>query len=502
MSKSEKRLFKLTSSFQAGDKNYIKVFDAIEPLKEYDEEEVKRKLKNESFIKRFPPEKTNLYNLILKNLVKNRANGSVENKLSGEHDKIEILFKKGLYRESKTFIQKARKLAEKHEEFYFVHKFINWERRIIEEEGEEDYERFIEEAQEALEKLKNAGDYDVKYEKVVQIFRKSGFTRNQEDLKFLDETENSSLCQNETAALSIRANVTRLCIIGMISVVKREKVHTLQAFSRALDIIDACPEIFNDYPKKVIRPLNDLLFCYIHLKEFDEFNRLIDKMTNMLEQPQFSRPNIRISLYVSIVLAKLVCADEKCDFTGAQEIIQDVKEKLKTHGTLIGEEKENLLYYNIGYTYYTMGELKEANRWLNKILNSSVSDVRSDIYNYARLFSIIIHFDLGNYDLLKYMIKSSKRYFKKRTSEGGLEYKIENLFLNYLNRFANITHEEEKFRLKLLTLKGELAKILFVDNEFVSLKYFDFIAWLDAKLEGKTFLEKRKSNLEQGIHYW
>ena len=43
MSKSEKRLFKLTSSFQAGDKNYIKVFDAIEPLKEYDEEEVKRK---------------------------------------------------------------------------------------------------------------------------------------------------------------------------------------------------------------------------------------------------------------------------------------------------------------------------------------------------------------------------------------------------------------------------------------------------------------------------
>ena len=38
LSKSEKRFFKLSSSLQSGDKNYLKIFDYIEEQNEYDEE--------------------------------------------------------------------------------------------------------------------------------------------------------------------------------------------------------------------------------------------------------------------------------------------------------------------------------------------------------------------------------------------------------------------------------------------------------------------------------
>ena len=41
LSKSEKRFFKLNSALQAGDKNYLKIFDFIEKQNKYDEEDLK-----------------------------------------------------------------------------------------------------------------------------------------------------------------------------------------------------------------------------------------------------------------------------------------------------------------------------------------------------------------------------------------------------------------------------------------------------------------------------
>jgi len=38
LSKSEKRFFKLQSSLQSGDKNYVRLFDCIDRMEEYDEE--------------------------------------------------------------------------------------------------------------------------------------------------------------------------------------------------------------------------------------------------------------------------------------------------------------------------------------------------------------------------------------------------------------------------------------------------------------------------------
>ena len=39
LTKSEKRFFKLNSALQAGDKNYLKIFDFVEAQHKYDEED-------------------------------------------------------------------------------------------------------------------------------------------------------------------------------------------------------------------------------------------------------------------------------------------------------------------------------------------------------------------------------------------------------------------------------------------------------------------------------
>ena len=133
LTKSEKRFFKLSSSLQSGDKNYLKLFDQIDKQSEYNEDEIKEVFKNESFIKHLPSEKNHLYKVILKSLRSFHSDRSISSVLRQEIKNIEILFQKALYKECGKFITRAKKKAYDHEKFYYLFELISWEKNLLEE---------------------------------------------------------------------------------------------------------------------------------------------------------------------------------------------------------------------------------------------------------------------------------------------------------------------------------------------------------------------------------
>ena len=68
LAKSEKRHFKLFASLHTGDKNYLRLFDAIDRQEEYDEARIKIKFQHERFIKQLSRVKNYLYSMILKSM--------------------------------------------------------------------------------------------------------------------------------------------------------------------------------------------------------------------------------------------------------------------------------------------------------------------------------------------------------------------------------------------------------------------------------------------------
>jgi len=79
LTKSEKGHFKKYASKHviAGENKYIKIFNAIERQKAYNEAELKEKFRDESLLKSFAPFKVYLFDLILKSLTVFHANRSV-----------------------------------------------------------------------------------------------------------------------------------------------------------------------------------------------------------------------------------------------------------------------------------------------------------------------------------------------------------------------------------------------------------------------------------------
>ena len=117
LTKPEKRYFKVFASRHViGDENnYEKLFDAIAAQEVYDEAELLTKFKNEAFVNRFSISKNRLYNSILKSLDTYHANSSADAQIKRQIHAAEILYKKGLYNQSKRLFRSAKKQAEKHE---------------------------------------------------------------------------------------------------------------------------------------------------------------------------------------------------------------------------------------------------------------------------------------------------------------------------------------------------------------------------------------------------
>src|SRR5690606_34474733 len=74
-----------------------------------------------------------------------------------------------------------------------------------------------------------------------------------------------------------------------------------------------------------------------------------------------------------------------------------------------------VFYYKIACLYFGSGDNEKAIDYLQKIINWKL-DLRTDLQCYARLLHLIAHYELGNFELLEYLVKSVYRFMAKMGS--------------------------------------------------------------------------------------
>lgn len=496
LSKSEKRFFKLSSSLQSGEKNYLKIFDAIERQEGYDEEEIKDQFGDETFIKHFPSEKNHLYKLILKSLRSYHSDNSVNSLLKQEIKNIEILYKKALFRECNKFLKRAVKQAVLNEKFYYLFELISWEKILLEEAFESgdfnnDLDNLIVEEHDCIAKLKNLAEYQILYSKINYIFRIGGFVKSDEEKGMVDEISRHHLIVNEDAPLSIRAESVRYYVKGFCSNAYRDYETSLKNFEKVKDLLDEHPHLRKDLGKRYLRSLINIIMGYLNKKNFKKAKELTEELETIQSKPGFNTLDIQFMVFSAQYIAKLVLLIRTGEFEEGVKLIPQISEELESDRK-VNKEQKLIFYYIISYIYFGAERYKEALQWINKVLNDNENTLRQDIYSYARIFNLVIHYELGNYDLLEYIIKSTNRYLNKKDRE----YKIETLLIEYIKRFSKLPEGDQKQKL-YIELREELDEHFKESSERVILEYFDFKAWILAKIDGVGF---REMVIRRNIH--
>ncbi len=492
LTKSEKRFFKLNSSIQSGEKNYLKIFDFIEKQKKYDEDELKNHFAKETFIKHLPSEKNHLYKLILKSLRSYYSDQSVSSQLKQEIKNIEILYKKALYKECNKFVKRAKGVAEEYEKFYYLFELINWEKRLLEEAYEsgvfnQDLDKLIEEETRVIEKLRNLAEYHILYSKINYIFRSGGFTRNESERQVVNEIADYHLIKGKNTAISTRATTICYYIKGLCAASIRDYEDALINFRKAKTVIERRPRIKNDLQQRYIYTLTFLLNCYIDTNDFKNADNIIGELDNLKDQKAYNSLDSKVRLFTSINIGKLQLNNRKGDFKKSIELIPEIEEGVLNFDDKVNKEKKLLFTYNTAYAYFGVGEHKTALKYINEVLNDNEKKLRQDIYSFSRIFNLIIHYELHNYEFLEYDMKSTARYLNKYEKDYG----VEKLFMSQMKGLARIDNSKDK--LKALTdFQKKLNTLLKDDRENVILEYFDLKSWIQSKINEVSFSDTVK----------
>jgi hypothetical protein len=489
LSKSEKRYFKLYSSFQSGDKNYLKLFDAIEKQDEFDEEKLKIKLKNEPFIKHLPSEKNHLYNNLLKTLRLFYSDSSINSLLKEQIQDIENLYNKALYKECNKIVNRTKKIAYQHEKFSYIMEVMHWEKQLADEEQifgrlETNLEMLNREEEELFHKMRNLGEYQMLYSKINYVFRKGGYSRTEEETRIVEEVSNHPLILDKKLALSLRASNICFYIRGLCAVTNKNWDETVVNFKTVLRKMDAHPEIASDLQARRIRTLRFLLLAYIEQNDYVNFFNVVKEMRSLMELTEYKNINLRMKIIGITTNAELLIHSRLGEFESGLLKVENILNEVKEFEGKMNKETEVLLYYNLAHIHFGAEDYHKALYWINQLLNYNNSEIRQDITSFGRLLNLVIHYELGNTDLLEYISKSAERFYVKINRD----YQFEMLVLKSMKKLTKVTDKGKKNEI-FEELKKELLELIKDENQKIALQYFDFISWLDSKIFERPFAE-------------
>ena len=151
-----------------------------------------------------------------------------------------------------------------------------------------------------------------------------------------------------------------------------------------------------------------------------------------------------------------------------------MKKDMKKYENYIRDSLKVTSYYRMAYISFFNKKFSEALDCLRKVIEDYSQELRPDVYSFALILKIIIHFEMGNIRLMPYLIKTAQYHISKR----NLMFKTEKVAIHYLKKLAKIKNLHNH-KLIFTEFYDEIHS-LSEESEYErrSLEIFDFLTWL------------------------
>ncbi|MFA5782118.1 MAG: hypothetical protein WC868_07590, partial [Bacteroidales bacterium] len=176
---------------------------------------------------------------------------------------------------------------------------------------------------------------------------------------------------------------------------------------------------------------------------------------------------------------------ESGEFEKAIILINELQTRINYFNSIPISRYKIFLMYNISYIYFALGNYSKALFWINKVLNITETKEPVDIFCFARIINLLIHYELKNFEVIDYIYKSNIRFFNKRNRL----YKLEVMIFDFVKQKMLKETSRKKLIKDFALLKKELLKITVSPQDKKALQYFDYIAWVDSKIKNVSLAD-------------
>ena len=496
LSGSEKRYFKLFATGNRAEKGskYLTLFDAIDNQEIFDDEALKGVVyRGETILSRKYSElKAYLYDLILAALQSYDEKSSVDFKIKGMLQSVRVLYKRSHYEDCRDLLPKIKKLAYKYESFPNILEVLTWERQVAYAQMDIPFlnahlGRIDQEEKDCLESLRNLSFYQNIFFKILIHIRKNAVLRTEEQKTILNEIISNDLMSDISKAKSHHAKISFNRIYGLYyyAIQDYEKFHT--SCKAEIELIESVPYFLKEDTSEYISALSNYVLSCGLLEKYSELEQNMHKFSKI--QPVIQSD--KLTIYRQLLTANLRIFINKGDFNSGLVLLnKHLKEKDDFKRNAF---EKGAFYFQYFYIYFGIGDYDKALEYLNEWLNIPRSIERQDLQSLARVLNLIIHFEMNNTILLDNLLRSTYRFLRNRNRM----YKLEKGVLTFI-KDANKTASPRALKDAFIKLKETFETLAKDPSEKVMFQYFDFIAWVDSKVNNGSFAEavKRRSEFK------
>jgi hypothetical protein len=479
MNMSEKRYFKIYSSRHViGEKNnYIRLFNAIEKQKTYDEAAIKKTFEKETFIKHLPSEKNYLYHNVLDSLSFFHKEKTFLTRYCNILVSIEILYTKGLFDQCKKLINKAKKEAYSLEKFNILSLILRWETLIyIKDEDEKNlYKNFDEEIRIQDIVRTQAAFMQLAFNIQIQIDK----GHISQELIHSSEKRAEDLYPKEKAKTSFWIKYYYHSARGLLFSVKNNSPERYACYREIKKIMDESPQFIKDLPMIYHTNYNNLVNGMFVLRKYEVAEGLIRKQRLFLQIHGIKHPTAAKINFLNTAENELYLYYKTGSVSEGVRVVKKIESEVKKIKPSFSPVLYDLLFF-MAVADFIAKNFSASIRWLNRILNAQHAIYfRKELQLNTRLLYLIVLYESSDW-LFENRLNATKRLLAQETG-----FKMQMNILEALRILFedNPTKNNKEALRKHIT---EIKKTQKSSNEELLNKTFDFMEWIEMKKkEGK-----------------
>lgn len=481
LEKSEKRNFKLfvKRNSASDDLKIIQLFDALDKMADYDEATLLKK--NKAIRKQqLSNMKAHLYKQILASLRIIKDENNIDIQLHELMDHARILYNKGLYLQTLKALKQFKDLARANNQISYLQQALFFEKKIealyITRSMQHRADELCQEADNVNSALTVVNRLSNLSLQLYSWYIQHGHARNEKDMRSIQVFFQINL-PPETGRLT--GFYERLYLYQSYCWYAFIRLDFLQYYrycQKWVDLFDTNPDMLAVETASYIKAMHNLMSAHFDLLNSDKLAADIKKFEQFARHKLVAQnDNNRILTYQYLYTARINLYFLQGTFEKGLKMVPFLEDMLKEYGIYLDTHRVLVFYYKIACLYFGSGNNEKAIDYLNRIINQK-ADLRTDLQCYARLLHLIAHYELGNFDLLEYLIKSVYRYMARMENLS----KVEDEMFAFLRRSFHVgahalTPEFEKLLVKLKKYEGNPL-------ESRAFAYLDVISWLESKI--------------------
>jgi len=322
------------------------------------------------------------------------------------------------------------------------------------------------------------------------LMLKSGYVRNDKEYRDITNYFESKLPKYDWNLLGFREKLWLYKAHLWFSFMVQDFLSCYKYSKKWVDLFYSTPKMIILNPVFFLRGNHYLLESLFLIQNKTQLKLTLSKFEKTIKSDNFPvDDNIEVLSFQFIYNNKLNVHFLEGTFDEGAYLVEEILKGISDYKNRLDDHHIMVLYYKIGCLYFGMADHRKCIEYLSKIINNKSLKMREDLMCFARVLSLVAHYEAGMDYHLETQLKETYRFLIKMNDL----HEVQKEMIKFLKNLGDIfPHQiKDEFRKLHKTLKQ------YEDHPYEkrAFLYLDILSWLESNIENRPVADiiKEKS---------